>query len=250
MVIKRFFLFFLFLMLIVSVSAIESHQKDVNYTYSETVANAESCNLTTINFPNGNSSDLDIPLVQDGFKFSTLITQGNFSQIGVTCWAILCYDSDATPQYIDAVKCLDITSSGTKPNIPNGIANMLLILFFVALIVGLYIISSRINFESWHNSIIRKYENKNYVKLVLGSIAYNIMKNIYVIYYLLGFPLILILTDIAYTFGVTSMIDILGILLFIYTIGTIIVGIYFISHVQEWLVNLLNQIKDMDWGMQ
>ena len=129
MVLKRFSLLFLFLMLIVSVSAIDSHQQDINYTYSETVSNAESCNLTTISSPNGTTATLDIPMDQDGFEFSTLLTDGNFSQIGVTCWAIICYDSDATPQYVDGVKCLDITGSGTKPDIANGIANMLLILF-------------------------------------------------------------------------------------------------------------------------
>ena len=38
------------------VSAYETHKQNTEYVYSETVANAESCNITLIKYPQGNAT--------------------------------------------------------------------------------------------------------------------------------------------------------------------------------------------------
>lgn len=244
---KRLILIMLLGIFLFSFASAEPHKQNTDYELTVSSNYATECQMSYIKYPDGTSTIYNRNLTKDDTSFYTTVNGTNFTQLGDTCMNVKCVFG--TEIQTDNI-CLDVTASGTKPEMSDGIANLLLILFFGVLIFGLYSATSKINFESWHNSIIRKYENKNYVKLVLASIAYNIMKHTYIIYYLLGFPLILLLTDIAYTFGVTSMVDILGVLLYIYTAGSLIVGIYFFGHVQEWLMMVLTQIKDMDWGVR
>jgi hypothetical protein len=113
-----------------------------------------------------------------------------------------------------------------------------------------YFLIHKVDLEKWHNSILTKYQNRNYIKLVLSSITYNILKNSMVIYYLLGLPILLLITDIVYMFGVTSMITVMSVLFGIYLIGVIILSMYLFSNVQEWFIDLLEEVKDMDWGIK
>ena len=75
------------------------------------------------------------------------------------------------------------------------------------------------------------------------------MKNAFVIYYLLGFPIIIILNEIAYSYGLLTVITVLNAFLVIYSIGVILVGIYFFSYVQEWVMDLIEKVKNMGWGI-
>lgn len=246
---KQIIYIFFILTLFSFVSAYDLQQQNTTYFYSQTVANADGCNLTTITYPNGSTSPLNLSMAKDGFEFSATILNGNFSQVGDTCWGIVCYDSDASPNYVSSRKCLTVTLSGENPTTANGIANIILITFFVFLIFILHISTKKINFASWRNGLVKKYENRNYVKLVLGSILFNILNNLYLIYYLIGFPIILSITNIVYIFGISSMVDIVGIFLFLYTAGSLIVGLYLFSNVQEWIMDLLKQVQEMEWGV-
>jgi len=38
--------------------------------------------------------------------------------------------------------------------------------------------------------------------------------------------------------------------LIVYVIGVVIVGIVFLSYIQEWFLNLLNMVRDLDWGIE
>ena len=96
---------------------------------------------------------------------------------------------------------------------------------------------------------MKKYENKNYIKLVLSSIAYNLMKNSFVIYYILILPILLLITDIAYNMPNSIIIEFIPAMFAIYLVGVIITAIYFFGYVQEWLINSMNQLKDQSWGI-
>lgn len=244
------FLFLNIFLLTSIVSAYEPHQQDKNYTHSLTVANSDSCNITVITYPSGDTAFLNIPMDKVIFDFTANISSGNFSQIGDTCWDILCYDSDATPQYIDGTKCLTVTLSGSSQDIPGAMANILVISFLILLITAIFIVTRKIDYDRWYNSLVNKYENKNYIKLVLSAIGFNTIKNTFVIYYLLCLPLLMSITNLVYDFGIVGMIDIMRVFLGIYTIGAIIVGIYFFGFVQEWIMNLMEELKDLDWGVE
>jgi len=144
---------------------------------------------------------------------------------------------------------IEVTYSGDNYTTSDSITNVALIIFFFLLILGVYVLNKNIDFNKWNNSIIGKYENKNYVKLVLSSITYNIMKNSFVIYYILILPILLLIMNIAYTSSNVSMIQFLPSLIVVYIVGFIIIGIYFFGYVQEWLMNLLEEFRDSDWGV-
>lgn len=142
-----------------------------------------------------------------------------------------------------------VTPSGEELLTPQSISYFSFLLFLFVLMGGFYVIHTSINFEKWNNKIISRYENKNYVKLVFSSIGYNLMKNAFVIYYLIGLVVLVIITDFVYMANIVSIVQFMPSVLVIYSVGIIIVGIYFFGYVQEWLMDLLNKIKDMDWGV-
>lgn len=244
-------LYFMFLILVLTsfVFAYEPHQQNQNFTFSLTVANSEECNLTQITYPDASSKNLNIEMQKVLFDFSANITSGNFSQTGVTCWDILCYDSDATPTYIDGTKCVEVNISGTSQETPSALINIILIIIFIGFILALFFINRKVDYEKWNKSIIKKYQNRNYIKLVFGSITYNIMKNVFVVYYLLGLPIFLLMTSLVYKFGIEEMVNIMKVFFGIYLIGVILISIYLFSNVQEWLVDLMEDVKNESWGM-
>jgi hypothetical protein len=74
------------------------------------------------------------------------------------------------------------------------------------------------------------------------------MKNAFIWYYLLGLPMLLIITDITLVFGVTSMIELMKVILGIYYFGFILVGLFFFGYLQEWIMKIINDIKILILG--
>lgn len=195
----------------------------------------------------GHLIEANMSFDSNGIDFEYTVLGGNFTTVGQYAVLIDCQDTTIGgffeyPFYV--------TLSGEESQIVQSIPYSAFLLFLFILMGSLYVLQKSINFEKWNNKIISKYENKNYVKLVFSSIGYNLMKNAFVIYYLIGLAALVIITDFAYMASIVSINEIMPSVLAIYSLGIIIVGIYFFGYVQEWLINLLNQIKDMDWGMQ
>jgi len=149
-----------------------------------------------------------------------------------------------------SVLWFEVTTDGNENNLQRGLISVALILFFILLGIGFYFIHSKVDLEKWNSSLLRRYENKNYIKLVLGSIAYNVLKCPFIIYYLIGFPIIVALTDLAYAYSLGNLLDVFEALIVVYAVGVIIVGLIFFSYVQEWLVDLLEKVRDMEWGTE
>jgi hypothetical protein len=149
-----------------------------------------------------------------------------------------------------SVLWFEVTTDGNENNLQRGVISIALILFFILLGIGFYFIHSKVDLEKWNSSLLRRYENKNYIKLVLGSIAYNVLKCPFIIYYLIGFPIIVALTDLAYAYSLGNLLDVFEALIVVYAVGVIIVGLIFFSYVQEWLVDLLEKVRDMEWGTE
>jgi hypothetical protein len=211
----------------------------------QSCADCSYVNFSRVSYPDGTRAMNNTVATKDGSIFNLEFC--NTDQLGTYI-----VEGIGDVEGTDTVFAYDfeVTFSGSKLSELSISANFLLFSFFIILILSIYSISNKVNYESWYKSIINKYQNKNYIKLVLSSIAYNIMKNIYIIYYLIGFPLILIILDISYKFGITSMVDILQTFLFVYVIGALVVGIYFFGYAQEWLMDLLNKVNNMDWGIE
>jgi len=200
--------------------------------------------LTSIQYPNMSRSYINAAMTKQGssynYSFCDTSNLGNY---------IYCTTGDVDGTDTTACKDFEITSSGDNYTTSDSITNVALIIFFFLLILGVYVLNKNIDFDKWNNSIIAKYENKNYVKLVLSSITYNIMKNSFVIYYILILPILLLIMNIAYTSSNVSMIQFLPSLIVVYLVGFIIIGIYFFGYVQEWLMNLLEEFRNSNWGV-
>jgi len=201
-------------------------------------------NLTAIQYPNQTVSTMNVAMTKTGnnyiYEFCNTTDLGGYSYTTCGDKATVLTCEDMT---------FEATSSGDNYTTSDSITNVVLIIFFFLIILGVYVLNKNVDFNKWNNSIIAKYENKNYVKLVLSSITYNIMKNSFVIYYILILPILLLIMNIAYTSSNVSMIQFLPSLIVVYIVGFIIIGIYFFGYVQEWLMNLLEEFRDSDWGV-
>jgi len=142
-----------------------------------------------------------------------------------------------------------ITPEGNVLSLQDSLVRIFLILFFIGTIVGLRIVTKKIDFRKWNDSIVRKYETSNIVKIVLAGLLYNIMKNTYMIYYLIGLPIVMILANLTYVYDISSLVLFMNSLLLVYTVGILIVGLIFLSHVQEWISDMIELVRSLDWGI-
>lgn len=183
-----------------------------------------------------------------GLDFNSNISSGNFTEIGQYSVLFYCEITNSIGGFFEYP--FDVTATGVKLSLWDALVRIFLIIFFITLLMGTYHVVGHINFKKWNDNIIKKYQTKNFVKMVLGALLYNIMKNVFIIYYLIGIPIFLILNDIVYTYNVAGLILFMNVLMFIYLVGLLIVGLIFISYVQEWVAELWDMIKDLDWGIE
>ena len=200
-------------------------------------------NLTSIKLPNNTILNFNTEMTQNvqDFNYSyTPTLEGEYTF--VTC-------GNPSAEVICNSDTFKVNSFGAEPpTSATAISNLIIIIFLITLMIALYTTTNKINFEQWNNTIHKKYINRNYVKLVFGAIFYNIMKNIYVIQYLLGFVILLAVTNTANTYAISTITSILVAFTIIYSIGAILIAIYFFSHVQEWIMDLLKHVSDLKWG--
>jgi len=123
------------------------------------------------------------------------------------------------------------------------------LLFFIGLFIGYHYLNKNINYDRWYDKILKKYENRNYVKLVLSAVGYNLIKNKFSNYYLIGFPIILILTDMVMTYSISSLSLLFEYTTFVYSLGISLVAFMFFGQGQEMIVRLIKDATDNSWGV-
>lgn len=234
----------------VSAVSIDPIEKGNNATLYQTCNNCTYCNLTKVNNNFGEVLISNVEFTEDPATYYFHILDGsNTTTLGTYTY---CYDCGNPSQSQSETGCIDfeVTPSGFASDLSKAFVNIFLLIFFMVLIGIVHHLVKKIDFKKWNDSIIKKYLTKNIVKVVLSSILYNIMRNTYVIYYLLGLPIFLILMDLSYIYNISGIITLINIFFFIYLIGIIIVGFFFLGYVQEWLSDMMDLIKDMDWGIE
>lgn len=234
---------FLFIPLIcASLESLGTYQQGENVRIGQVCSDATSINITVID-PNSNNLTSNVEMNNTGYgefyyDFNSTTSLGRYDVRGVSDG---CENTFAT--------YFLISSSGSLVSGDKISAYIVLLFFLIAFIGGFYYVTKQINFDKWYNSILRKYEDRNHIKVILSSMGYNLMKNRFIWYYLFGLPVILLITDITYTFEVTSMIYLMKIILSIYYYGFILVGVFFFGYLQEWISNLMDEIKSIDMGV-
>lgn len=173
------------------------------------------------------------------------ILGGNFSNIGSYPYGVSCQDSSGGA----LAGILEVNLKGEEQTTPLLFGYIILIGFFIITIFSYEYLNTKVNYEKWNNKIMTKYQDRNYIKLVMSSIGYNLLKNKFVIYYLLGIPIMVLLTDLSATLNIAIMTQLLNVLSSIYLWCAVLIGLYFFGYVQEWLKDLFDKFKDLNWGM-
>ena len=232
----------------VSAVSIDPIEKGNNATLYQTCNNCTYCNLTKVSNNFGEVLISNVEFNEDPATYYSYILNGsNTTTLGTYTY---CYDCGNSGESETGCIDFEVTPSGFASDLSKAFVNISLLIFFMVLIGVVHHLVKKIDFKKWNDSIMKKYQTKNTVKVVFSSIFYNIMKNTYVIYYLLGLPIFLILMDLAYIYNISGIITLINVFFFIYLIGILIVGLFFFGYVQEWLSDMMDLVKDMDWGVE
>jgi len=238
-----FMFFFIFMLTFVTADSIGEGYKVDEGMQITNFCQAGTCtymNISSIEYPNGTVMHLNSAMTQNGQTFNYSFTP---DQVGIY-YFITCGDSTI------AVCDKDDFTSTYNGEVNGDVAiYIVLLLFMCGLLIGYSQLSKNINFDQWYASILRKYEEKNYIKSNFSFVLYNLAKSSFMIYYLLVFVIILLLSDIVFMFNVISLIPIIEKVVMLYSFGIIAVGFLFIGKGQEMIMNLLDDIKKANWGM-
>ena len=144
---------------------------------------------------------------------------------------------------------IKVTLSGTNQGLETLLVTVALIVIFSLLIFIVYSYKNKANFDRMYKRLLTKYEEKNYVKFVTNSLWYNVLKNSWVIYYTIGFVIMMLVFDLTYLFNIESMFNLMKMFMSMYAWGFIVVGMLFLSYLQEFIVNMKEELLNNNWGI-
>lgn len=196
-------------------------------------------NLTSLEYPNGTITYPNAVMTQNGQAYNYSFTPTDLG----TYTFVSCGDS--TIEVCDK-DTFFVNFNGES----NSIATLIiLLLFFMSLFMGYYYLNANINFDRWYNSILIQYQDKNYVKLVLTAIGYNIIKNKLLIYYFIGFPIILLLTEMVMSYNINMLFVLFENIVMVYSLASLVIVFSMFGQGQELIVKLLKDATELSWGI-
>jgi hypothetical protein len=208
------------------------------------LTNSATCSINIYNSSGENI--LSDNLSYDGvLKEFYLDINGSYFPLGKYSYYLVCEESSITGICRSNI---NVTHSGEEANPYEMAGYIFLILFCIFIMFEIGRIKDKIDFDKLESKILRKYEQKNFVKFGLFSIWFNLIKNAYVFYYLIGMVIMYLILQMAvfYSFEVIVLVEtIVG----VYYYCAIIIGLIFFSYIQEWIVDIYNKVKDMNWGI-
>jgi len=126
-------------------------------------------------------------------------------------------------------------------------ATVFMLIFFVACIVGIATLQQRVNFEKWHDKLLNS--DKTFIKSSIATVPYTLMKNVFVLYYLIGFPIIFLVTDLIIYFNMGSIAYMFEIASRIYTVGMVLPGLIILSDGIKMIKDIWENIQNKNWGI-
>lgn len=140
-----------------------------------------------------------------------------------------------------------ITSNGQETNYNYLIATVVLIIIFMSFGVFIYQDKKKMDDEKYWNMIFNKWQKKNYIKFSGLVVWYNLKRNAYALYYLIGLTIIFMLGDIAAFYNL-ALLPLIGILLNLYSWGTVIIAMVIFGNIQEWIFEWKEKLEQIKWG--
>jgi len=235
---------FIFLMSFISANTLTQYSSkpvDKEFNFTQNCYDASYITLSTIITPNSTEEiNANMTSIGEGsFVYNYTPTQiGRYDFVGISDSC-----SNTFAVYVDIIPNGEIYDTG------DSLIYIFVAIFFIFMMIGFHKVSKMVNYENWYEDIKKKYITRNFVKWSLAAIAYNIMKNGFIIYFLLGLPIVLILTDLVFLFNITSIALYMQSILYIYITLIVVLGIIFLGFLQEWFMDFIKQIQDIDWGI-
>lgn len=239
------FILSVFLMSFISGSTLTQYSSkpvDEEFNFTQNCYDASYITLSTIITPNSTEViNTNMTSIGEGsFLYNYTPTQiGRYDFIGISDSC-----SNTFAVYVDT------TPNGKTYNTGDSLIYIFVALFFIAMMIGFHKVSKMVNYEKWYEEIKNKYITRNFVKWSLAAIAYNIMKNGFIVYFLLGLPIVLLLTDLVFLFNITSIALYMQSILYIYITLVVVLGVVFLGFLQEWFMDFIKQIQDINWGVE
>ena len=240
---KWIYVSLILLMLVSLVSADNLGTYEINKPMKITnYCNSGSCSYVTLNsleYSNGSINNINTNMTKNSQTFSYNFTPTTTG----TYYFTTCGDPE-----IDICERDDFFVNFNGEETPIGIT-IILLLFFISLALGYSALNKKINYEKWYEGILKKSENKNYIKVAFSTVAYNFIRDKFTIYYLLIFPIVIILTDIIMTYNINSLYVLFENAIFVYSFGVALVAFSLFGKFQEFIMNAVEDLNKKSWGM-
>lgn len=251
---KILLLFFgMFLISLISVTSAQTLKQNTESDVLIVCINNGYCSPTAV--CNASIFDPDNIIIIDGVQATQSLSRAQYnitlnstqtSKVGQYQVSGFCKDGSVAKE-IDFN--FEVTPNGKTYNTGDSLIYIFISIFLISMMIVFYKVSNSINYESWYEKIREKYITRNFVKWSLAAIGYNIMINGFIVYILLGLPIMLILMDLVFIFNITSITLYMQSLLYIYIVLIMVLGVVFLSFLQEWFMDFIKDIQDINWGV-
>lgn len=158
-----------------------------------------------------------------------------------------CYDGVYNNSDREVVR---VTPTGNELSLSDVMVQVFLLGFFLFLCFCFYMIKRQVNFDKWYSKIQTKYEVTNTPRAILASIGYFFMKESFMIYFLLFFPIVVIVINLITAYNLGSMDYLVNILMIFYSIGVLIAGVLMFGKFQEFVMAQIESTKNFNWGIK
>lgn len=220
------------------------HLHVINDTGTQTNATT-ACFVHLYAFNGGHIVEENMGWDSNGMEFKLFIAGGN-QTIGLHTYVLQC-ENEGKQIHLARGGYL-ITTNGRELSLDNLILHIFLMLFFSGMMVGLYVVTKETDCDKWYQKVLKECEERNKIRATLSGLAYTIVKEKFILFYLLGFPVLMLFLELYTNYQLTFLSGLADAIISIYFVGLVIVGLIFFGKIQEFLVKIKDDIDDGNWG--
>lgn len=225
-----------------TLSEYKPQKVDQEFNFTQTCEDATYITLSNIQTPNSTEFiNVNMTYVGGGsFYYNYTPNQiGDYDFAGISDGCLKTY-----------AVYVPVTANGKTYDTGDALILIFVSTFLIFMMFVFHKTATVVNYERWYERIKEKYITRNFVKWSLSAIAYNIMINSFIVYFLLGLPIVLILMDLVFIFNITSIMLYMQSIVYVYYTMIMVLAIVFLSFLQEWFMQFIKDIEDIDWGLK
>jgi len=241
---KLFTILTMFVLMFSFTSALDCFETFEQNTEIELIQKCPSCsyvNITAITYPNG-TVFMNEAMTQTGTNFYYNLT--DTSQTGKITYTTI-GDKEGSVQYEDL--CIEINLTGDEATSQRLGSTIFILVILAVVMLSLVNIHRRTDFDKWYDKVLKK--DTSFIKSAMAVIPYTFMRNIYLVYYLLGIPTVLLISNLLGTYNITSIASIFESFAMVYTVGMVLVGLVFLSEMIKIMLDLWDNFQNNNWGI-